>query len=120
MRQAFVFSMLAVLALAWPKPGQAGSWSEDQFHAAHPGETYHANVNDRRAIYSFPMNTYPDGWAALKAEPWEGSRRMTKVYDGTLFLVVGAVPGWKLVSFKSGERGWIAERLVGCCRPPSH
>ena len=57
---------------------------------------------------------------ALKAEPWIGSQRLTKVYDGTLFLVIGAVPGWKLVRFKSGEQGWIAERLVGCCRPASH
>ena len=57
--------------------------------------------------YSFPINTAPDGWAALKAEPWGSSARLTKVYDGTLFLVVGAVPGWKLVQFKSGERGWM-------------
>ena len=77
-------------------------------------------VSDGGATYSFPVNTYPDGWAALKAEPWGGSRRLTKVYEGTLFLVVGAVPGWKLVQFRSGERGWIAERLVGCCRPASH
>lgn len=79
-----------------------------------------ANAADRWAVYSFPVNTQPDGWAALKAEPWGSSTRLTKVYDGTLFLVVGAVPGWKLVQFKSGERGWIAERLVGCCRPASH
>lgn len=72
------------------------------------------------AIYSYPVNTQPDGWAALKAEPWGNAQRLTKVFDGTLFLVVGQVPGWKLVQFKSGERGWIAERLVGCCRPASH
>jgi hypothetical protein len=72
------------------------------------------------ARYSFPINTAPDGWAALKAEPWGSLARLTKVYDGTLFLVVGAMPGLKLVQFKSGERGWIAERLVGCCRPASH
>ncbi len=91
--------VIVSLALALPEAGRA---------------------SDGRAIYSFPINTYPDGWAALKAEPWIGSQRLTKVHDGTLFLVIGQVPGWKLVRFKSGEQGWIAERLVGCCRPPSH
>ena len=120
MRYGLGLSIVAGLAMLLPHAGYAGSWSEDQFHAAHPGEPYDANVDHQRAIYSFPVNTYPDGWAALKAEPWIGAQRLTKVYDGTLFLVIGAVPGWKLVRFASGERGWIAERLVGCCRPPSH
>ena len=99
MRRALGVGLAATLALALPAMAQGA---------------------DPRAIYSFPVNTAPDGWAALKAEPWGGSQRLTKVYDGTLFLVIGQVPGWKLVRFKSGERGWIAERLVGCCRPPSH
>ena len=120
MRKVLHACISAFIALAVVTPVLAGSWSEDQFHAAHPGQTYHANAFGGPAVYSFPINTYPDGWAALKAEPWGNSARMTKVYDGTLFLVVGAVPGWKLVQFKSGERGWIAERLVGCCRPASH
>ncbi len=120
MRHWFGFGLAAALALTVPAPGWAGFWSEGQFHALHPGQTYQAVAAGGPAIYSFPINTYPDGWAALKAEPWSDSQRMTKVYDGTLFLVVGAVPGWKLVQFKSGERGWIAERLVGCCRPASH
>ena len=108
MQRLHCLCIAGAMTLAFSGPGHAGSWSEDQFHSIHPGEIYSANAVDRRAIYSFPVNTYPDGWAALKAEPWGDSRRMTKVYDGTLFLVVGAVPGW------------IAERLVGCCRPPSH
>lgn len=120
MRRSLGLTIAVTFALAFPGSGHAGSWSEDQFHSLHPGQAYHANVVDQRPLYSFPINTYPDGWAALKAEPWGNSRRMTKVYDGTLFLVVGAVPSWKLVQFKSGERGWIAERLIGCCRPPSH
>lgn len=119
MRRSLTIIAALAVGLASTAAAEAGSWSEDQFHDAHPGERYSANVVDRRPIYSFPVNTSPDGWAALKAEPWTGSARMTKVYDGTLFLVIGAVPGWKLVRFKSGEQGWIAERLVGCCRPPS-
>lgn len=76
------------------------------------------SVGSAPAIYSYPINTQPDGWAALKAEPRGDAQRLTKVQDGTLFLVVGRVPGWKLVQLESGERGWIAERLVGCCLPP--
>lgn len=110
----------AVLAAFCAAPARAGPWDGDQLRPMPTGPVYRAEVADRSAVYSFPVNTYPDGWAALKAEPWGSSARLTKVYDGTLFLVVGGVPGWKLVQFKSGERGWIAERLVGCCRPASH
>ena len=120
MRHRFSLSMAAVLALWLPDAGIAAAWSEDQVQSVPSGGPFYAQVSDQRPIYSFPVNTDPDGWAALKAEPWIGSPRLTKVYDGTLFLVIGAVPGWKLVRFKSGEQGWIAERLVGCCRPASH
>ena len=120
MFRSYRLCIVAALTAAFSMPSFAGPGNEDGFHAVHPGEMLSVSDGDRRPIYSFPINTFPDGWAALKAEPWGDSRRMTKVYDGTLFLVVGAVPGWKLVQFKSGERGWIAERLVGCCRPPSH
>ena len=118
-RKRYVVGLMVAATLYPLNVGRADSWSEDQFHSLHPGEVYHSHVDAPAAPYSFAINTYPDGWAALKAEPWAGSRRMTKVYEGTLFLVLGSVPGWKLVRFKSGEQGWIAERLVGCCRAAS-
>lgn len=120
MRTTRSLMMAAVLASSCAAPGRAGSWDGDLLRSPSPGQPHLTEIADRPAIYSFPVNTSPDGWAALKAEPWGNSARLTKVYDGTLFLVVGGVPGWKLVQFKSGERGWIAERLVGCCRPASH
>lgn len=118
MSYAFAVGTAALLFTVEAVP--AGSWSKDQLHSLHSGEMYHSHALAPAALYSFAVNTYPDGWAALKAEPWIGSRRMTKVYEGTLFLVVGSIPGWKLVRFKSGERGWIAERLIGCCRAASN
>ena len=119
MRSRLGLGMVAVLATSLGA-AHAAPWGEAAANSLRHGQVGRLDVSDGGAIYSFPVNTYPDGWAALKAEPWIGSQRLTKVYDGTLFLVIGEVPGWKLVRFKSGEQGWIAERLVGCCRPASH
>ena len=66
--------------------------------------------------YSFPVDTSPDGWAALKAAPDLGAPRLLKVYDGTLFTVFGHAGPWAHVRLASGETGWILGRLVGCCR----
>ena len=86
---------------------------------APPVRADHATPYVKSALYSYPINTAPDGWAALKVGPDVSSRRLDKVYDGTPFLVVGDVPGWKRVRLRSGEIGWIASRLIGCCRPAS-
>ncbi len=61
-----------------------------------------AQINDRRLIYLLTLNTAPRSWAALEADPWSGSQRLTQAYDGTLFLVIAAVTGWNRVQFKSG------------------
>lgn len=65
--------------------------------------------------YSFPVNTQPDGWAALRSAPGGRGERLLKVYDGTLFAVIGSEGQWVHVRLPSGETGWIIGRLVGCC-----
>ena len=96
------------------------SWSADQFHELHPHERYVGAPYAAQAIFSYAVNTYPDGWAALKAGPYLDAPRLAQIPEGTLFREIGRVPGWVRVKFKSGETGWIAARLVGCCRAPSH
>ena len=95
------------------------SWSADQFHELHPHERYQGTPYAAHMIYSYAVNTYPDGWAALKAGPYLDAPRLAQIPEGTLFREIGRVPGWVRVKFKSGESGWIAARLVGCCRAPS-